>query len=430
MSSLNNSNPDTYRLVITHYLFSAMFFVILAFGMTLVSADFGGHYFNPRILALTHLAALGWGTLIIFGAVYQLLPVVLECELYSSKLGWMSITLFVPGTLILCYSFWIFAPGVYMQMGAVLLLCSISLFCINVILTARHSRKRNDIQRDYIISSCLWLLATATLGTLLVFNFRYAFLPKDHLNFLRLHAHMGIAGWFLLLIIGVSSRLVPMFLVSRVQQTKLLEYSYYLINIALIFFIVDGYVQGLNAKTYVIVSIMFGGLLSYARYMYLCYTSRIKRKIDLPIANTILSVVLLFVCVLTLVTILIRHHHDDAIKFSMLYGNLVFMGWISSLILGQAFKTFPFIVWVKKYQHLVGKGKNPLPADLVNEKLFKLQTASFVLFVATEILATFLNSVALHLIASASLVICSVSYTINLLIILKHQPVRSVTKNN
>ena len=37
-----------------------------------------GHYYHPRLLALTHAVTLGWITLAIMGASYQLVPVVFE----------------------------------------------------------------------------------------------------------------------------------------------------------------------------------------------------------------------------------------------------------------------------------------------------------------------------------------------------------------
>ncbi|HCN84471.1 MAG TPA: cytochrome C oxidase subunit I, partial [Sphingobacteriaceae bacterium] len=75
------------------------------------------------------------------------------------------------------------------------------------------------------------------LGVALVFNFTVPIFPQDQLHFLKLHAHLGLIGWFLLMLIGVSSKLVPMFLVSSYQKTVLLTVSYYLIVIALLLFL-------------------------------------------------------------------------------------------------------------------------------------------------------------------------------------------------
>src|SRR5665213_1274451 len=163
MSSIQQK-PGLYRIVVTHYVVAAVCFFILAVMMLFSVRAFTGHYFHPQILAITHMAALGWGTMIIFGASYQLIPVVLETELYSEKLAWISFSLFLPGMIALVYSFWIFIPGIHMQCGALLLLTAIILFTINVYLTAKK-KKQQTIQEDFIFSACLSLCFTAALGT-------------------------------------------------------------------------------------------------------------------------------------------------------------------------------------------------------------------------------------------------------------------------
>ena len=353
------SKEALYKLVLTHYLLAGFCFAALCIMLFFSADSFGGHYFSPKLLALTHTAALGWGTGIIFGSCYQLLPIILETELYSIKLGWLSILLFVPGLILLVCAFWQFDVGLCMQAGSVLLLLGIGFFVLNAGLTSGKNSNLNSIYREFIITASIWLFATAVLGTLLVFNFRFAFLPKDHLQFLRLHAHAGIAGWFLLLIIGVSSKLIPMFLVSKVQKVKLLSASYYLINTALLAFLVDGYISGINPKTYLLAGLALSGIICYFIYVFWCFKSRMRKAIDLPITNTVISIIFLALAIIALPVIirLSLISNPFALKFSTVYGTLIFIGWISSLILGQTFKTMPFIVWARQYEHLAGTAK-------------------------------------------------------------------------
>ena len=48
------------------------------------SSAFTDHYFSAHILAITHLMALGSGTMIILGASHQLVPVLIEGKLYNA----------------------------------------------------------------------------------------------------------------------------------------------------------------------------------------------------------------------------------------------------------------------------------------------------------------------------------------------------------
>lgn len=422
MNLQTRQSPGMYRLIILHYLISGICFVVLALLLLLLSGNFPGHYFAPGTLAITHLAALGWGTLIIFGACYQLLPVLLECDLYSYKLPWVIFALFLPGLFCLVYSFWVFDPGIHMQAGGLLLSLAILVFCILVFKTAASS-KIVSAHKDFILTSCIWLAATAVLGTLMVFNFQYAFLPKDHLHFLRLHAHMGIAGWFLMLIIGVSAKLIPMFLVSRSQPIGLLSWCFYLINISLLLFIADGYFNGLNLKTHLMILMMFCGLAFYFVYIRKCFQSRLKKKLDLPILKTVLSIGFLSLSVLLLPAIVQFAVEKNAwsVKLSSLYGMLIFMGWITALIMGQTFKTLPFIVWVKKYEHLSGKAKIPMPADLYHEKLLKLQYVAYLAFCLSFFAGFLLANNMLMVIGALSIVTASLAYLGNVIILITHK---------
>lgn len=299
---------------------------------------------------------------------------------------------------------------------------AIVLFNLNVFFTVKH-KKQESIFQEFVVTACLWLNLTALLGTLMVFNFQYPFLQKDHLHFLRLHAHMGIAGWFLMLIIGVSAKLVPMFLVSKYQKIQLLSVSYYFINAALLLFLLDGYIYGISNHTYLILLIGVIGVCSYLIYIFRCFQSRIRQEIDLPMLKSLFSFVLLAVGILLLPFILHYHLKNEAfaVNLSVLYGCLIFMGWISMLILGQTFKTLPFIVWVKHYEQLTGKVKTPLPSDLTNNVLLYVQCFAFLFFLATFIAGFFLNALMLKMIAAGSLTITALSYFLHLLILLLHK---------
>jgi hypothetical protein len=415
-------NPGLYRIVVTHYVAAAFCFLILSFMMLLSVKAFIGHYFHPQILAITHMAALGWGTMIILGASYQLIPVVLETELYSQKLAWISFGLFLPGLIALVYSFWIFVPGIHMQCGAVLLLAAVSLFTLNVYLTAKK-KKQDSIQEDFIFNACICLCLTIALGTALVFNFTMSIFPQDQLHFLKLHAHLGLIGWFLLMLIGVSSKLVPMFLVSSYQKTRLLTISYYLLVGALLYFLVDSYLFGLSFRTYLIFTIGAAGIACYFIFLVKCLRSRLRRHIDLPMLNSFLSFILLKIATLTVPFIIYLHLKSNpaTIRFSMLYGELMVMGWITALILGQTFKTLPFIVWVKHYEHLTGKFKTPMPADLFADNLLRAQTVSYVVFCLTFMPGCYFMAIPLIYIGIASLMVTAMLYASNIFIVLFHK---------
>lgn len=419
-------NQGIYRLLTTHYLLAAACLVITAGMLLFAPESLSGHHFHPKLLAITHTAVLGWGTLIIFGACYQLIPVISESELYSVPLAWMGLFSFLPGLALLVYSFWIFDPGILMQLGSLLLLGGIILFVINLFQTSRDKAGggTSGIHQEFIRTAGIWLIATAVVGVLMVFNFRYPFLPKDHLQFLRLHALMGLGGWFLLLVIGVSSKLLPMFLVTRVRKPHYLNYSFYWINLAILAFLADTYFSGLNWKTYVITGIGMAGIGFWLAFVLDCFRSRLKKRIEVPIWHTVLSFVLLALALVCIPVILLKTNTHLGQTFVKLYGTLLTMGWISSLIMGQTFKTLPFMTWSKHYHGQSGGKGTPMPADLYHPRQLKIQLALFLGFAATFYPGLAFGSAFMVRIGLFLFLLCSLIYTGNIMIILNHRAKR------
>src|SRR5690554_2402977 len=114
---LNIGKAPKNRAVLPFYGTASIFFLIISFLLlyssnVFISTDsYQAHYFIPHVLSIVHLAALGWGTMVIFGAAYQLLPVICEQNLFSSNLAFASYCFLVVGICLLGYSFWYFQLG-------------------------------------------------------------------------------------------------------------------------------------------------------------------------------------------------------------------------------------------------------------------------------------------------------------------------------
>ena len=228
MSGLNSNNAPDASVVKPHFIFGSISLFILSVMIILADTNLLEAYFNTKILAITHMAILGWATMIVFGALYQLIPVVFETSLYSEKLAKFTFWLFGFSILFLSYTFWVAAFSTLLIYASLITFSALLLFVVNVILSYKNSKKKN-ISSKFVITAILWLAATEFVGTLIAFNFKFNFLSEIHLHYLKIHATIGLLGWFLLLIIGVGSILIPMFLVSHQLNENKLKRSYYLI---------------------------------------------------------------------------------------------------------------------------------------------------------------------------------------------------------
>ncbi|WP_027377015.1 hypothetical protein [Kaistella palustris] len=379
MAQINIGKAPGNRAVLPFYATGAVMFFVLCALLFIYPDTFMRHYFTPHLLAIVHIAALGWGTMIIFGAAHQLLPVICEQDLYSEKMAaftWYTLTL---GMILLVTNFWKLTVGWLMISGGALVVISAVLYLFNVLKTTRVCANYS-VQKLFIISSALWLLFTVTVGLLLAINLKFSFFKQSHLEILKLHAHAGLAGWFLQLITGVSSKLVPMFLLGKSKKDFLLKWAFIIQNTGLVLFLADGYFIGVSARALIYAAIVLTGVIFWLLYLFDTFKNRLRKKVEILMKHAFLSFAALVLSILLLPAV----YFSTGYRWTMLYGSLLFMGWITSLILGKTFKTLPFIIWNDNYKNLSGKVKVPLPKHLYNEKLtvwqFRLFIAAFLVF--------------------------------------------------
>ena len=105
------TKTTSWKVVLPFYGYAAVAFLIATILLLLSASDITSHYFLPHTLAITHIMALGWGTMMILGASHQLVPVLIEGKLYSNKLAYTSFIFAAVGIPLLVYGFYVFEYG-------------------------------------------------------------------------------------------------------------------------------------------------------------------------------------------------------------------------------------------------------------------------------------------------------------------------------
>ncbi|MBW7893266.1 MAG: cytochrome C oxidase subunit I, partial [Chitinophagaceae bacterium] len=307
--------------------------------------------------------------MIIFGASHQLLPVLVEGKLDSTSLAYLTFFFAGVGIPILIVGFYIFHTGWVLQTGALLINIAIIFYLINVLRSSFKSKKRS-VHAWYIITASLWLFSTTFFGFLLVYNLNHSILPSDSVSYLSIHAHLGLVGWFLLMVIGVGSRLIPMFLISKYTNEKALWWIFILINSGLISFIIFRTLSFGSAYFYISILLILTAVILFGRHCKKAHKVRIRRNVDEQMKTSLLSVIQMLLPVLILIVVLSLLPSKDHPNIALLYGFCILFGWITAIIFGMTFKTLPFIVWNRVYHKKAHAGKTPAPKELFNEKVY------------------------------------------------------------
>ncbi len=207
-------NAPPFRLPGEHFAAALMFLLLGAAGLVVAAPLLAsGFYPSPRVVGVTHLFTLGWITTSIMGALYQFLPVALGEPIRSRRMAHATFALYVPGLLV-------FVAGLLsghkdaMLAGALTFGTAIVLFAANLGRTLVRA-KRRDVTWWALACADVFLLVTLVFGMALAGNLRWGYLGGNRLTALATHLHVALAGWVLLVIIGVAHRLLPMFLLSH-----------------------------------------------------------------------------------------------------------------------------------------------------------------------------------------------------------------------
>ncbi|MCO5259632.1 MAG: hypothetical protein M9916_05765 [Crocinitomicaceae bacterium] len=415
----NLQQTTNYRVVLPFYIYGAVSFliacVLLLFNTDLVHL----HYYSPHTLAIVHTMALAWGTMIILGASHQLLPVLIEGKLDNDNIAYATFAFTAIGIPVLIVGFFNFNYNL-LEIGATLVNAGVLLYLINVFRSSFKSNTRG-VHAWYMMTASIWLFSTTFFGLLLVFNFSYPLLPEGSVHYLSIHAHLGIIGWFLMLVIGVGTRLIPMFFISKYTNEKVLWVIYWLINSSLISFIL---IRLLNSDTiayYFPLILALSGVVLFVRHIIKAHAVRIRRKVDEQMKTSIISVFQMLLPIVALLIALLFLPIDRNANLGLIYGFCVFFGWITAIILGMTFKTLPFIVWNREYHKKARSGKTPAPKELFNEKAYNTMLILYLAGFVTFIVALSIKNSLTAQIATVALLIAACLYVYNVGLTIFHK---------
>jgi len=418
-AGLSTKNAPSPKVVLPYYAYGAIAFIAAAIMMFFAGNDITLTYMSPKVLSIAHVMILGWITMIIFGALYQLIPVVMEVKLYSEKLAMASFITLGLGTPMMAYSFWVNFIGAShaMMTGGGLVIISVIMFVINVFGSAAKTEIKT-IENRFIATSVVWLLLTVILGLSIVL------FPQILANgSFQIHIHLGIIGWFMMLVVGVASTLMPMFFIAHQLNKKCLERAYWMINGGLVILLTTMFLDlGNYAKLGAGVAI-FLGFMMFFKYNLSAYKKRLRRSLDIGMK---LSVLAFSLFALTMLTGLLSAFGSiiDAkhlTTINLIYGISLIYGFLTALILGQMYKTLPFIVWLKLYQDKVGKFKTPLPADMHSEEAAQAHYFFFISGFTLLIAGVIFKEAVLIQASAAFMLLTALLYGYNTLKILNHK---------
>jgi hypothetical protein len=339
-------------------------FVLFSVGVPLLASELVRTNDDPKVFALTHLAVLGWITMTIFGALYQLFPVALGGTIHSPRLGRWNYWVLAAGIAGFIPSFYFnWAPGV--ALFGSLTVGGILHFAFQL-LRSYPSVKDWHPMAFYVLAGLIWLTATIGFGFVYALNWYFGWFEVTGTH-LAAHVQLGLAGWLGLTLMGVSYKLTELFALAHGRCRRLTFANLGLWNLGLL-----GLVLSLLFQPGTWPLPAFAGLLATSALLHvldiaLLLRTRRRRKFTVEQWHTFASLASLIAAAgLGLVLALGR---APGANWVVAYGYAAFAGWFGFAIVGKSYKILPFLSWLHHYSGAVGQGPVPLLADLVDQRL-------------------------------------------------------------
>lgn len=358
MFSISQDFAPPFKLISPFFILGSLFYLFSVIFIFFISSE-NLFALDTKIVGFVHLFLLGFIMMTIFGAMAQLVPVVLEVGHFGVELFYAIWPLLGIGTIMMVFGF--VSYPMLLPFGGVVVLISMMIFVMEIFLTIKKIKKFNLVMKSILVSNT-FLFFGVIFG--LVMALGYSGLISVDVNMLlRGHLFLVIIGYIVITVMGLSLVLLPMFGLSHGFSQKPLERAMLMVGSAVIL-VVASSLYPLSILEYSGYVLAILGLSVYFYFINTIYKTRARKEIDIYAKSLMFS----YFSLLASLALAILYFFFGAEEILLCSGWMMFFGFFGFVITGHVYKIIPFLVWFERFSPLVGKQKVPMLADMLPKK--------------------------------------------------------------
>ncbi len=356
-----------FSLIAPFFLMGTLFYLLSV--VLLFSLESDATVSQMLTLGWVHLFLLGFVMMIIFGAMAQLVPVVIEVGHAAVDFFYIIWPLLALGTLMMVSGF-VVLP-ILLPYGGLIVLLSMVIFAIDLFATLRRG-ERKSIVVSAMKASNIFLLLGIISGFIMALSFGGVIDASPDI-WLQAHVYAVFGGYVLLTIMGLSMILLPMFGLSHGFNDLPMLWAYRLMvgGVALVMM---GSILSIAVLRDAGTMAVIAAIVSYGYQIYLIEHKRARKENDIWVKSLAVAFSSLAVALLLSIIYLL----GGEARFMMSGGWFLMVGFVGFLITSHLYKIIPFLVWFERYAPLVGKQSVPMLHEMV-----PLREASMQLYATT-----------------------------------------------
>lgn len=345
-----------------------------------------GHYGVPGALAVVHLLTLGCFTLVLVGAMHQLVPVLLVTRLAAPRLGGPTYLLLAAGALGVIFGLGLSRVAL-LAGGGSLVLAGLLLFGGNLVATVRGASRVDAVARAMLLAVA-FLILTASLGLAIALTRVWPGFAALLGYVTPLHLGLGLAGAFFVAIAGAGHKLLAMFVLAHGVGPARLNGLVGCVTAALALLAIHAFAGprlALGVLPTVAVALLAAAVVLLAWDVRAIVRARMRRNVE-PAMATYLAA---FVFLLPIPLLLLAGAVPAAVMVALL-------GFVPLAVSGMLVKITTFLAWQHRYASQIGKrggpGGVPMLADMTRQPLARTTMAGFVTGGALIVIARWTGS--------------------------------------
>lgn len=357
MFNVSREFAPPFKLIAPYFVIGGLIYVISIVFLLFMPSEIA--YTDALVIGWLHLFLLGFVMMIIFGAMAQLVPVVLEVGHASVDFYYLIWPILIVGTLMMAYGF-VYLPSL-VPIGGVAVVISMAIFLIDLFLTLKKVENFSFTVKT-VAASNIFLTIGILVGFAMSLNFA-GIKSVDISDYLSMHVFLVAGGYVTLTIIGLSMVLLPMFSLAHGFDERPVNRSFYALILGIILILFGAFFKESVFKSYGILGVLISIIL-YLYQVYILYKMRVRKENDIWAKSMFVGYGSLALSWIFGVLYLMIGGEN----LLLTSGWFLFMGFFTFLIIGHLYKIIPFLVWFERYSPLVGKQKVPMLHEMFPHK--------------------------------------------------------------
>jgi hypothetical protein len=345
------------RLALTYLAFAHAAFAT-ACVLLGINADRWPHFYHPQVVAALHLVTLGWITGSILGMFYVIAPLALRVPLPATRTDYVACFGFMLGVIAIATAAW---TGRYPQLvaAALFVLAAIARVGWRVTLGLQASDVADGVKL-HIRLAFLNILVAGLLGMAMGIDRQWHIWHVSPMAQTWAHAHLAVIGWGVMLVMGLSYRLLPMMIPAAMPNGSSLKHSAWWLEAGVIA-ILAGHLLAWPRLLPLAAIAIAAGVRAFVREVRVIARRPMpaphrrpsvdpSRRLGHACSSWLMGAVLLGLVLSLLPT------SPLTVALAWVYGVAGLIGYLSQIVIGMGGRLFPMLAW---YVGMAERGRPP-----------------------------------------------------------------------